>query len=182
MSRTSEYRYELQIASGEPPAERSWPQCTIIMFILLCACVNHVGVVAHSQLIVSEQRSSLRRIAGTIQPLDWRLADWSTEACLDSAEITKAQLLALRLTLDLMEAGSSRPAQISMAKRNNVWMALECARRARDILGAAGITDQHSAIRHAYESGERVHVRRHARHSHLDHRVAILLGLDAFGG
>ena len=56
-------------------------------------------------------------------------------------EITKAQLLALRLTR-LMEAGTSRPAQISMAKRNNVWMALQCARKARDILGAAGITDQ----------------------------------------
>src|SRR4029077_18462881 len=39
-------------------------------------------------------------------------------------EITKAQLLALRLTR-LMEAGTSRPAQISIAKRNNVWMALE---------------------------------------------------------
>jgi glutaryl-CoA dehydrogenase len=62
-------------------------------------------------------------------------------------EITKAQLLALRLTR-LMEAGSARPAQISLAKRNNVWMALECARKARDILGAAGITDRYSVIRH----------------------------------
>ena len=35
-----------------------------------------------------------------------------------------------------------------MAKRNNVWMALQCARKARDILGAAGITDQYSVIRH----------------------------------
>ena len=51
-------------------------------------------------------------------------------------EITKAQLLALRLTR-MMEMGSARPAQISLAKRNNVWMALECARKARDILGAA---------------------------------------------
>src|SRR2546427_2752955 len=51
-------------------------------------------------------------------------------------EITKAQLLALRLTR-LMEAGSERPAQISLAKRNNAWMALECAPKARDILGAA---------------------------------------------
>jgi glutaryl-CoA dehydrogenase len=47
-----------------------------------------------------------------------------------------------------MEAGTSRPAQISMAKRNNVWMALECARKARDMLGAAGITDRYSVIRH----------------------------------
>ena len=62
-------------------------------------------------------------------------------------EITKAQLLALRLTR-MMEAGAVRPAQISLAKRNNVWMALECARRARDIMGAVGITDRYSVIRH----------------------------------
>src|ERR1700724_3617235 len=62
-------------------------------------------------------------------------------------EITKAQLLALRLTR-MMEAGHASPAQISLAKRNNVWMALECARKARDILGAAGITDRFSPIRH----------------------------------
>src|SRR3989454_11596953 len=62
-------------------------------------------------------------------------------------EITKAQLLALRLTR-MMAAGPVRPAQISLAKRNNAWMALECARKARDILGAAGITDRYSVIRH----------------------------------
>ena len=62
-------------------------------------------------------------------------------------EITKAQLLALRLTR-MLEMGSVRPAQISLAKRNNVWMALECARKARDILGAAGITDRYPVIRH----------------------------------
>ena len=62
-------------------------------------------------------------------------------------EITKAQLLALRLTR-MMEAGTARPTQISLAKRNNVWMALQCARKARDILGAVGITDRYSPIRH----------------------------------
>jgi glutaryl-CoA dehydrogenase len=62
-------------------------------------------------------------------------------------EITKAQLLALRLTR-MMEAGTARPEQISLAKRNNAWMALECARKARDILGAVGITDRFSVIRH----------------------------------
>ena len=62
-------------------------------------------------------------------------------------EITKAQLLALRLTR-LMETGAARFAQISLAKRNNVWMALQCARKARDILGAAGITDRYPVIRH----------------------------------
>src|SRR5260370_1265410 len=62
-------------------------------------------------------------------------------------EITKAQLLALRLTR-MKEAGTARPQQISLAKRNNVWMALQCARKSRDILGAVGITDRYSVIRH----------------------------------
>ena len=76
-------------------------------------------------------------------------------------EITKAQLLALRLTR-IMETGKVRPQQISLAKRNNVWMAMECARKARDILGAVGITDRYSPIRAPYESRSRLHLRRDA--------------------
>ncbi len=62
-------------------------------------------------------------------------------------EITKAQLLALQLGR-LKDQGKARVQQISMAKMNNVWMALETARMARDIMGAAGIVDEHPAIRH----------------------------------
>src|SRR5262245_30205671 len=62
-------------------------------------------------------------------------------------EITKAQLLCLQLGR-LKDAGALRPQQVSMAKMNNVWMALETARLARDILGAAGIVDEHPVIRH----------------------------------
>jgi glutaryl-CoA dehydrogenase len=62
-------------------------------------------------------------------------------------EITKAQLLCLQLGR-LKDAGSMRPQQVSMAKMNNVAMALETARLARDILGAAGIVDEHPVIRH----------------------------------
>jgi glutaryl-CoA dehydrogenase len=62
-------------------------------------------------------------------------------------EITKAQLLALQLGR-LKDAGTMRPQQVSMAKMNNVSMALETARMARDILGAAGIVDEHPVIRH----------------------------------
>ncbi|MBI3457620.1 MAG: acyl-CoA dehydrogenase family protein [Candidatus Rokubacteria bacterium] len=62
-------------------------------------------------------------------------------------EITKAQLLCLQLGR-LSDAGTARPQQVSMAKMNNVWMALETARMARDILGAAGIVDEHPVIRH----------------------------------
>ena len=62
-------------------------------------------------------------------------------------EITKAQLLCLRLG-QLKDAGKVRPQQVSMAKMNNVQMALDAARLARDILGAAGIVDEHPIIRH----------------------------------
>jgi glutaryl-CoA dehydrogenase len=62
-------------------------------------------------------------------------------------EITKAQLLSLQVGR-LKDAGKVQFQHISMAKRNNVWMALECARMARDILGAAGITDDYPVMRH----------------------------------
>jgi glutaryl-CoA dehydrogenase len=62
-------------------------------------------------------------------------------------EITKAQLLCLQLGR-LKDGPGVRPQQISMAKMNNVQMALETARMARDILGAAGIVDEHPIIRH----------------------------------
>jgi glutaryl-CoA dehydrogenase len=62
-------------------------------------------------------------------------------------EITKAQLLVLRVGR-LKDEGKVGHEHISMAKRNNVWMALECARLARDILGASGITDDYPVMRH----------------------------------
>ena len=62
-------------------------------------------------------------------------------------EITKAQLLALRLG-QLKNEGKATSAQISMAKRNNVDMALKIAREARQILGGMGITGEYSIMRH----------------------------------
>ncbi|MDP4606462.1 MAG: acyl-CoA dehydrogenase family protein [Flavobacteriaceae bacterium] len=62
-------------------------------------------------------------------------------------EITKAQLLALRLG-QLKNEGKATSAQISMAKRNNVDMALEVARNARQMLGGMGITGEYSIMRH----------------------------------
>jgi glutaryl-CoA dehydrogenase len=64
-----------------------------------------------------------------------------------AAEISKAQLLSLHVGR-LKDAGTVGHQHISMAKRNNVWMALESARMARDILGANGITDDYPIMRH----------------------------------
>lgn len=62
-------------------------------------------------------------------------------------EITKAQLLAHQLGR-LKEQGQLRFQQVSLAKRNNVWMARECARLARELHGANGIIDEYPVMRH----------------------------------
>jgi glutaryl-CoA dehydrogenase len=91
------------------------------------------------------------------QTIQRRLADMSRR-------ITTAQLLSLQLGR-LKDSGDMHHAQVSMAKWNNVRMALDVARDARDMLGAAGITVEHSAIRHmlnlesvmTYEGTETIH-------------------------
>ena len=78
--------------------------------------------------------------------------------------ITMAQLLSLQLGR-LKDAGNMQPTQVSLAKWNNVRMAIDIAREARDVLGGAGITTEHCPIRHAlnlesvitYEGTETVH-------------------------
>ena len=78
--------------------------------------------------------------------------------------ITLAQLLSLQLGR-LKDAGTMAPAQVSLAKWNNCRMAIDIARECRDLLGGAGITTEHAAIRHAlnlesvitYEGTETVH-------------------------
>ena len=62
-------------------------------------------------------------------------------------EISKAQLLALHVG-KLKDKGRVHPSHISMLKQNNVWVALETARKARDILGANGIVDDYCIMRH----------------------------------
>jgi glutaryl-CoA dehydrogenase len=79
-------------------------------------------------------------------------------------EITKAQLLALHAGR-LKDQSKLDPAHISMLKRNNVTIALECARLSRDLLGANGITDEYPIMRHlcnletvkTYEGTDHIH-------------------------
>ena len=63
------------------------------------------------------------------------------------SEISKGQLLALHVGR-MKDEGKVSFEHISLAKKNNVWMALECARMARDVLGANGITDDYPVMRH----------------------------------
>lgn len=79
-------------------------------------------------------------------------------------EITKAQLLALHVGR-LKDQGKADFAHVSMLKRNNVAMALECARLSRDLMGANGIMDEYPIMRHmcnletvkTYEGTDHVH-------------------------
>ena len=120
----------------------------------------------------SQQRIQFNKPIGSFQLVQQKLVWMITE-------ITKAQLLCWRLG-QLKDEGRARPQQISMAKMNNVQMALDGARLARDILGAAGVVDEHPIIRHmmnletvnTYEGTHDIHTLIVGRD---------ITGLDAFG-
>ncbi|HLN96231.1 MAG TPA: acyl-CoA dehydrogenase family protein [Flavobacterium sp.] len=88
----------------------------------------------------SQERIQFDKPIGATQLQQKKLAEMITE-------ITKAQLLTWRLGV-LRNEGKATTAQISMAKRNNVNMAIEIAREARQILGGMGITGEYSIMRH----------------------------------
>ena len=88
----------------------------------------------------AKERQQFGRPIGQFQLQQKKLAEMITE-------ITKAQLLAWRLAT-LKNEGRATSAQISMAKRNNVEMALKIAREARQILGGMGISGEYSIMRH----------------------------------
>lgn len=88
----------------------------------------------------SLERKQFDKPIGQFQLTQKKLAEMITE-------ITKAQLMAWRLGT-LANMGKASPAQISMAKRNNVAMALTIAREARQIFGGMGITNEYPVMRH----------------------------------
>lgn len=88
----------------------------------------------------AKEREQFGKPIGAFQLQQKKLAEMITE-------ITKAQLLAFRLG-QLKNEDKATSAQISMAKRNNVDMALKVAREARQILGGMGITGEYSIMRH----------------------------------
>jgi glutaryl-CoA dehydrogenase len=92
-------------------------------------------------LCYAKERTQFGKPIGQFQLQQKKLAEMITE-------ITKAQLLTWRLGV-LKNEGRATSAQISMAKRNNVDMALKIAREARQVLGAMGISGEYSIMRHA---------------------------------
>jgi len=105
----------------------------------------------------TNERELFGRPVSHTQTIQRRLADMSRR-------ITTAQLLSLQLGR-LKDAGAMQPGQVSMAKWNNVRMALDIARDARDVLGGAGISAEYCPIRHmlnlesviTYEGTETIH-------------------------
>ena len=105
----------------------------------------------------SKERILFGRPVAATQAAQLKLADMARR-------ITTAQLISLQLGR-LKDAGRMQPTQVSLAKWNNVRMAIDIAREARDVLGGAGITTEHCPIRHAlnlesvitYEGTETVH-------------------------
>ena len=105
----------------------------------------------------TKERILFDRPVAATQSAQIKMADWARR-------ITGAQLLSLQLGR-LKDAGNMQPTQVSLAKWNNCRMAIDIAREARDLLGGAGITTEHSPIRHAlnlesvitYEGTETVH-------------------------
>ena len=179
MSRTSECWFE----NCRIPVENRLPKASGLRAPLACLSQARVGVAwgvigaaidcYETALAYAKSREQFGRPIAGFQLVQEKLV-WMVQ------EITKAQLLALRLTR-MIESGTVRPAQISLAKRNNVWMALECARKARDILGAVGITDRFSVIRHMMNL-EAVYT---YEGTHDIHTLVVgqdITGLDAFGG
>jgi glutaryl-CoA dehydrogenase len=88
----------------------------------------------------AKERKQFGKPIGAFQLQQKKLSEMLTE-------ITKAQLLAWRLG-SLMNEGKATPVQISMAKRNNVAMALDIARESRQVLGAMGISGDYPIMRH----------------------------------
>lgn len=114
------------------------------------ACLEEV-------LAYTKERILFGRPVAATQSAQIKMADMARR-------ITAAQLLSLQLGR-LKDAGKMQPTQVSIAKWNNCRMAIDIARECRDLLGGAGITTEHAAIRHAlnlesvitYEGTETVH-------------------------
>jgi glutaryl-CoA dehydrogenase len=150
------------------PASSLLPGTTGLKSALMCLSQARYGIAwgalgaaedcLDEALAYSQNRIMFDKPLASFQLVQAKLAHMATQIALGN--LCVARLAALK------EAGQLHPAQISMAKQNNVKIALECARTARDVLGANGISLEHRAMRHAcnlesvstYEGTNDIHV------------------------
>jgi acyl-CoA dehydrogenase/glutaryl-CoA dehydrogenase len=141
---------EISLQDVHVPAENVLPEVTGMKGPLSCLTQARYGIAwgavgaAQDCFEVARDyatdREQFGRPIGGFQMQQQKLAEMATQ-------ITLAQLLAHRLA-DLKEAGEMRPQHVSMAKRNNVRMARDQSRIAREMLGGNGITADYSPMRH----------------------------------
>jgi len=141
---------ELVFSDCEIPEENILPLSKGLKSPLMCLSQARYGIswgaigsamaCYHTALDYAQGRIQFGKPISAFQLQQAKFADMLTE-------ITKAQLLSLQLGR-LKEKGKITPSQISMAKRNNVHMAMEVARTARTILGANGISGDYPIMRH----------------------------------
>lgn len=142
---------ELILQDCEIPAENVLPKSDGVKCALRCLDNARYGIAWGAvgaamacydmALNYSKERIQFNRPIARFQLVQTKLVNMLTE-------ITKAQFLVLQLGR-MRERGVARHTHVSLAKRNNVAMALECARVARDVLGANGITAEYHVMRHA---------------------------------
>lgn len=145
-SRTSELFFQ----NCKIPAKNLLPKTEGLKSALMCLNQARYGIVwgvigaaldcFHRALDYSKERIAFGKPIASFQLIQKKLA-WMV------SEITKAQLLAWRLG-NLKEEGKAKHYQVSLAKQNNCWMALEVARLSRDILGANGTAYAYAVGRH----------------------------------
>ena len=141
---------EISLQDVHVPAENVLPNVTGMKGPLSCLTQARYGIAwgavgaAQDCFEVAREyatdREQFGKPIGGFQMQQQKLAEMATQ-------ITLAQLLAHRLA-DLKEAGEMRPQHVSMAKRNNVRMARDQSRIAREMLGGNGITADYSPMRH----------------------------------
>jgi glutaryl-CoA dehydrogenase len=141
---------ELVFDNVKVPKENVFPEIKGLKGPLSCLSKARYGIAwgaigaaldcYDSALRYSQEREQFGKPIGQFQLIQKKLAEMITE-------ITKAQLLTWRLGT-LANEGRATPAQISMGKRNNVNMALNIAREARQIHGGMGITNEYPIMRH----------------------------------
>ena len=181
MSLRASVTSELFLDDCEIPKENRLPGADSLKAALQCLnqarygiCWGTVGAAMacyQEALAYAGSRIVFQRPIGGFQLVQEKLVDMITE-------ITKAQLLNLQLGR-LKDRGTMHHAQVSLAKRNNVRIALAVAREARDILGANGISLEYHTIRHmlnlesvkTYEGTDSIHTLTVGRH---------ITGLNAF--
>lgn len=173
---------ELVFDNVKVPKENVFPEVRGLKGPLSCLTSARYGIAwgaigaamdcYDTALRYSKERIQFGKPIAAFQLTQKKLAEMITE-------ITKAQLLAWRVGV-LKDEGKATPAQVSMAKRNNVEMAMMVARTARGILGGMGIMDEYPIMRHMMNL-ESVYTYEGTHEIHLLITGLDVTGINAFG-